>query len=236
LFVAVRQWRHQPKENAMRLSVILFDGFTALDVVGGYEVLSHLPGMEVDFVAGACGAVAADSGRLGMLAYKTFAQLDATDILYVPGGPGVQAALQDPALLDCVRRVAAASSWTVSVCNGAEILGAAGLLQGRQVATNWFARGRVAAYGALVSSARFVRDGQLVTGAGVSSSIDAALFLAGLLAGETAARTIQLGIEYYPAPPFGNGTPDQQPAFMQDTVAAFERAAPARLSTRQIPF
>jgi putative intracellular protease/amidase len=225
-----------PKENTMRLSIILFDGFTALDVVGGYEVLANLPGMEVEFVGASCGPVAADTGRLGLMAYRTYDQLGASDILYVPGGPGVEAALRDHALLDCVRRVAAASAWTVSICNGAEILGAAGLLQGKQVCTNWFARDRVAAYGALVSRERYVRDGQLITGAGVSSSIDTGLFLAGLLAGDNMARTIQLGIEYYPAPPFGNGTPDDQPTAMQDLVAAFERGAPQRLSARRIPF
>lgn len=220
----------------MRLSIILFDGFTALDVVGGYEVLANLPGMEVEFVAAACGPIAADTGRLGMQAYKTFAQLDATDILYVPGGPGVEAALTDAALIDCVRRVSASSAWTVSICNGAQILGAAGLLEGKRVTTNWFARDNVAAYGAHIVHDRYVRDGRLITGAGVSSSIDTGLFLAGLLAGEEVARTIQLGIEYYPDPPFGNGTPDQQPPARLALIAAVERGAAHRLAARRIPF
>lgn len=220
----------------MRLSIMLFDGFTALDIVGGYEVLANVPGMEVEFVSGARGPVASDNGRLGMMAYRTFSQLDATGILYVPGGPGVQAALANQELLDCVRRAAAASEWTVGVCNGVEILGAAGLLMGKKVTTNLCARERVAAYGAQVQPERYVRDGRLLTGAGVSSSIDAALFLAGLLGGEGLARTIQLGIEYYPAPPFGNGTPDQQPKAMQDAVAHFERTSAQSLSARRIPF
>jgi transcriptional regulator GlxA family with amidase domain len=220
----------------MRLSIILFDGFTALDVVGGYEVLANLPGMELEFVAAARGLVAADTGRLGLQAYKTFAELETTDILYVPGGPGVTAALADAVLLDCVRCVAASSAWTMSVCNGAEILGAAGLLKGRRVTTNWFARDKVAAWGAQVVHQRYVRDGQLITGAGVSSSIDAALFLAGLLAGEEVAKTIQLGIEYYPAPPFGNSTPDQQPAARQQIIAAMERTAAQRLAARKLAF
>lgn len=220
----------------MRLSIVLFDGFTALDVVGGYDVLANVPGMEVEFVSAARGPVAVDTGWMGMLATTSFSQLASTDILYVPGGPGVEAALQDEALIDCVRRLSPASAWTVSICNGAEILGAAGLLEGRRVATNWFARERVAAYGAIVGTERYVRDGQLVTGAGVSSSIDAALFLAGLIGGEALARTIQLGIEYYPNPPFGSGTPDTQPKAMQDVIAQVERTAPARLSSRRIPF
>lgn len=220
----------------MRLSIILFDGFTALDVVGGYEVLANLPGMEVEFVAGRCGAIAADTGWLGMQAYKTFDQLSSTDILYVPGGPGVESALRDQGLIDCVRRVAAASAWTVSICNGAQILGAAGLLHGKQVSTNWFARDKVGAYGAQIVHERYVRDGQLVTGAGVSSSIDTGLFLAGLLAGEEVARTIQLGIEYFPCPPFGNGTPDQQLPARRQLIAAIERGATRRLAARRIPF
>ncbi|MFL6656710.1 MAG: DJ-1/PfpI family protein [Massilia sp.] len=220
----------------MLLSILLFDGFTALDVVGGYEVLANVPGMEIEFVAAQCGLVAADTGRLGMQAYKTFAQLDATDILYVPGGPGVRAAIADEALIDCVRRVSAASAWTMSVCNGAEILGAAGLLAGKNVSTNWFAREKVAAYGASVGTKRYQRDGQLVTGAGVSASIDAALYLVSFLTCEVTAKTIQLGIEYYPDPPFGSGTPDTQAEAMQQMVAAFERKAPQRLAARKLPF
>lgn len=219
----------------MRLSIVLFDGFTALDVVGGYEVLANLPGMEVEFVAARCGTVATDTGWLGMQAHCTFAQLTATDILYVPGGAEVEAALHDNDLIDCVRRVSASSTWTLSICNGAQILGAAGLIQGRQVATNWFARDKVAAYGAHIVDERYVRDGKLITGAGVSSSIDTGLFLAGLLAGEEVAKTIQLGIEYFPRPPFGNGTPGLQPAARRSAIAVVERDARARLAARRMP-
>ena len=220
----------------MKLSIILFDGFTALDVAGGYDVLANLPGMRVQFVAARKGPVANEHGTLGLMAWATFDALPETDILYVPGGPGVAAALDDSALIDCVRGAAARSQWVLSICNGAEILGKAGLLTGRTVTTNWFARERVAAYGASVLRERYVRDGQLVTGAGVSASIDVGLFLAGLLAGEEVARTIQLGIEYYPAPPFGNDGPDRQPRAMQDIVAGVERQAPQRLAARRIPF
>jgi len=220
----------------MRLSILLFDGFTALDVVGGYEVLCNVPGMEVEFVAAACGPVAADSGALGLMASKRYDQLDATDIVYVPGGPGVTPALADGALRDCIARLAAGSAWTVGICNGVALLGAAGLLRGRRVTTNLFAREQVAAYGAEVKHDRYVRDGRLLTGAGVSSSIDTALFLAGQLGGEQMARTIQLGIEYYPVPPFGNGTPDAQPQAMRDLIATVERNASARLAARRIPF
>jgi putative intracellular protease/amidase len=220
----------------MRLTILLFDGFTALDVVGGYEVLANVPGMEVEFAAAAPGVVAADTGRLGMLAYRSFDKVETTDMLYVPGGPGVSAALDNRALLDCIRRLDAASQWTVSICNGAELLGAAGLLAGKRVTTNWFARDKVAAYGALIEPARFHRDGKLVTAAGVSASIDAALFLAGLLAGEATARLIQFGIEYYPDPPFGNGSPDTEPEAAKSVLRRIEQAALERLAARDIPF
>jgi len=220
----------------MRLSILLFDGFTALDVVGGYEVLANVPGMEIEFAAAARGPVAADSGALGLMASRRYDELTATDILYVPGGPGVGAALADPALSACIARLAAGSRWTVGICNGVVLLGGAGLLKGKRVTTNYFARAQAASFGAEVLPERHVRDGSLLTGAGVSSSIDTALYLAGQLAGEPVARAIQLGIEYYPAPPFGNGTPDAQPQALKDAVARVEQTAAPRLAARRIPF
>lgn len=220
----------------MKCSILLFDGFTALDVVGGYEVLANVPGMTLQFVAAAPGPVAADSGALGLMASAAYDSLDACDILYVPGGPGVAAAMDDRALLSCIARVAASAPWTVGICNGVLLLGAAGLLAGRRVTTNYFAREQARAFGAEVVTERHVRDGRLLTGAGVSSSIDTALYLAGQLGGETLARAIQLGIEYYPAPPFGTGTPDAQPQLLKDAVAQVEQQAAQRLAARMIPF
>jgi putative intracellular protease/amidase len=220
----------------MHMTVVLFDGYTALDIVGGYEVLANIPGMEVDFAAIDKGLVAADTGRLGIAAFRRLEDIAATDLLFIPGGPGVYAAISDPALLGHVRRLHQHASWTVSICNGAQILGAAGLIEGKQVTTNWFARDLVRAYGATVLDTRFHRDGNIVTGAGVSASIDTALFLAGLIGGEALSRTIQLGIEYYPAPPFGNGSPDLQPERAKRIIAGLEKTAPQRLAARNIPF
>lgn len=220
----------------MRLSILLFDGFTALDVVGGYEVLANVPGIETEFVAESTGLVVADTRRLALQAYRSFAQTEHTSILYVPGGPGVEAGLQNPALLDTIRRLHATSTWTVGICNGVELLGAAGVIAGLAVTTNWFARERVAAWGARVTTERYQRDGKVLTGAGVSSSIDAGLYLAGLIGGESLAQTLQLGIEYYPRPPFGNGTPDTAPAAAQARVRAFESNAVQRLAQLSSPF
>lgn len=220
----------------MRLSILLFDGFTALDIVGGYEVLANVSGITTEFMAARTGPVFADTRRLALHAYRTLEETTHTDILYVPGGPGVEKALQDAALLQTLRRLHATSTWTVGICNGVELLGAAGVIGGLQVTTNWFARDRVAAYGARVSTARYQRDGKVVTGAGVSASIDTGLYLAGLIAGEDVAKTIQLGIEYYPDPPFGNGTPDTAPAAAQAVVRAFEQASQQRLDARKPAF
>lgn len=220
----------------MRLSILLFDGFTALDVVGGYEVLANMPGVETELVADVVGLVTADTRRLALHAYRRFDETLTTDILYVPGGPGVNKALKNAALLETVRRLHASSTWTLGICNGVELLGAAGVITGKQVTTNWFAREQVAAYGATVCKTRHQRDGKLVTGAGVSASIDAGLYLAGLIAGKDTAITLQLGIEYYPEPPFGNGTPDSAPAFAQAMVRAFEETAPQRIESLKAPF
>lgn len=219
----------------MKLSILLFDGFTALDIVGGYEVLARLPGVQTRFVADRPGVFAADTRRLGMVAYETYESAAQTDILYVPGGPGVVAALADPRLLDYIARAHAAATWTLGICNGVALLGAAGLITGKTVTTNWSWRERVAAYGAEVMPSRYHRDGKLVTGAGVSASIDAGLYLAGLIGGENLARALQLGIEYYPAPPFGGSSPDEAPEAIKAMIGAYETSPAAEAVMRSQP-
>jgi putative intracellular protease/amidase len=219
----------------MKLTILLFDGYTALDIVGGYEVLANLPGVDVEFAAPARGLVWADSRRLALHAWRSYAELSSTDILYVPGGPGVTAATSDGELLDCIRRLHEDTTWTVGICNGVELLGCAGVLDGKQVTTNWAWRDRIRAYGATVGTQRFQQDGKLVTGAGVSASIDAGLFLAGLMSGPDIAATLQLGIEYYPAPPLPYRSPEEAPAEARAMVRHYEQAAPQRLKTLRPP-
>lgn len=222
----------------MRMSVVLFDGFTALDVVGGYEVLANVPGIEVEFVAADHGLVAADTRRLGLAAYRRFAEVADTDILYVPGGPGVVAALADTDLLAWLVRMHATATWTVGICNGVALLAAAGILTGRSVTTNWGWRDRVAAYGVEVVEDRFHRDDTVVTGAGVSASIDAGLCLAGLIAGDDLARLIQLGIEYFPSPPpLARLSLDDVPEAEKELLRAYEDgAALERMTNSHPPF
>jgi putative intracellular protease/amidase len=220
----------------MRLSIILFDGVTALDAIGGYEVLSRIPGIEVEFVARERGVVAADTRRLGLLAFRDFAELEGTDILYVPGGPGAYRLEADEEFLDTLRALDATSTWTVGICNGVGLLAAAGLLAGREATTNWFYRERLAARGARFVPERFHRSDKYITGAGVSASIDTALFLTSLIAGEAIAKTIQLGIEYYPAPPFPERSPAEAPPDARELVRQFESSGREELMRLAPPF
>lgn len=220
----------------MRLSILLFDGFTALDAVGGFEVLVQVPNVEVEFVAKDKGVIANDSRRLGLAAYKSLDEVESTGILYVPGGPGVVTALKDTQLLETIRRLDGSSTWTVGICSGVALLAAAGILKGKSVTTNWSWRDRVSAYGTDVVKSRYHRDGKFVTSAGVSASIDAAFYLARALAGDTVARTIQIGLEYFPEPPFGPGSVDEAPQSLKDAVLYWEKNVGVKTLLKRPPF
>jgi transcriptional regulator GlxA family with amidase domain len=220
----------------MKLSLLLFDGFTALDAIGGYEVLSRIPGLSFEIAAKERGLVATDTRAFGITAVRAFAEVETTDVLYVPGGPGVEIAKSDQALCTCIRRLHASSKWTLGVCNGVGLLAAAGVLEGKTVTTNWDYREVLAEQGIHVVPERYARDGKIVTSAGVSASIDAALSLAGLIAGEDVAKLIQLGIEYYPRPPFGGTSADDAPLAAREVVRKVTRASVAALGTTRPAF
>jgi putative intracellular protease/amidase len=220
----------------MRLSIIIFDGLTTLDAIGGYEVLSRVPGIETEFVAAQRGVVAADTRRLGLAAWRDFTEVKSTDILYVPGGPGAFPLEKDEAFLDVIRRLDTTSTWTIGICNGVGLLAAAGLLKGKKATTNWFYQDRLRAYGAGFVAERYHRDGKYVTGAGVSASIDTGLFMAALIAGEQVAKTLQLGIEYYPAPPFPEQSPLDVAPEIQERIRRFESTGGAAQMKLVPPF
>ncbi len=191
----------------MHIAILLYDRLTVLDAIGPYEVLVMLPGATVQFVAAQAGPIRADSGVLTLVAEATFDDVTRTDVLVIPGGnSGTAAAARDERTLAWVRAMHATSQWTTSVCTGALILGAAGLLQGLRATTYWSAGTALAQFGATYVPERYVREGKIVTAAGVSAGIDMALFLAGEIAGKATARAIQLGIEYDPHPPFDAGS------------------------------
>lgn len=221
----------------MRISILIYDGFTMLDAVGGYAVLGWLPGAEVEFVAERKTVIADDLRSGGMAAWRDFSEVEKTDILYVPGGPGGRPQMTNEATLAFIRRLHESSTWTFGVCNGVEILAAAGILNGKTVTTNYYARESVASFGAHVVPDRYRRDGKIVTTAGVSAGIDGALYLARLIAGEEIAKTIQLGIEYYPHPPFSYGSADEAPAHIHDIIrAAEETALEVRMNAKEPRF
>jgi transcriptional regulator GlxA family with amidase domain len=207
----------------MQIAIVLYDGFTALDAIGPYEVLSRLPGASLSFVASEAGPVRTDNGLLTVLAERTLAELERPDILLVPGGPGEVAARAGAPLLEWLRRADEGSTWTTSVCTGALVLGAAGLLEGRRATTHWLALDELAKLGAEPVAERVVFDGKLVTAAGVSAGIDMALALVERIAGRRVAEAIQLGIEYDPQPPFDAGSPEKAPVEIVELLRSRSR-------------
>lgn len=202
----------------MRLAILLYDRFTALDAVGPYEVLSRLPGTEAVFVAEREGPVVNDTGSLTMTAVP-MAEVPGPEVVLVPGGPGQAALMSDGPVHEWLRAADARSAWTTSVCTGSLVLAAAGLLRGRRATSHWLALDQLEPLGAAPVSERVVVDGKYVTAAGVSAGIDMALTLAGRIAGDSVAQAIQLGTEYDPRPPYDAGSPGSAPA----EVTAFLR-------------
>ncbi|MBT2379882.1 glutamine amidotransferase [Streptomyces sp. CB00316] len=207
----------------MQIAITLFDRFTALDAAGPYEILSRAPGAEVVFVAERTGPVANDSGSLALVAQKTFAEVPSPDLVIVPGGPGQGDQMENAALLGWLRAVDATTTWTTSVCTGSLLLAAAGLLKGRRATSHWLALELLEGFGAEPTGERVVFDGKYVTAAGVSSGIDMGLTLLGRIAGDDAARSVQLLTEYDPQPPYDCGSPEKAPAALVEEWRARSR-------------
>jgi putative intracellular protease/amidase len=199
------------QEDTMKIAIPLYDGFTALDAVGPYEVLQSLPGARVTWLAAAPGPVGADTGQLHLHADAAFEDLPDPDILIVPGGLGTDAVLDDHRLVGWIRRAHETSRWTASVCTGSLLLGAAGVLEGLEATTHWPVLDMLSRFGARPTNRRVVEQGKVITAAGVSSGIDMALLLAARLAGDEVAQAIQLAIEYDPEPPFDTGSTEKAP-------------------------
>lgn len=198
---------------------VLFDNVTQLDFAGPIQFLSRLPGASVH-VASKDGAVVSTDCGFGIQPTTGFTDCPQADIVCVPGGHGVQQAISDTAIVDFVRQQAKGAQWITSVCTGAFILGAADLLQGKRATCHWAYTHLLPLFGAAHEAARVVRDGNVVTAGGVTSGIDFALELIAMAQGEDVARTIQLALEYDPAPPFAGGTPATTPAPIVDSLRA----------------
>jgi transcriptional regulator GlxA family with amidase domain len=202
----------------MEIAFLLYDGFTALDAVGPYEVLSRIPGAQVKFVAGEPGPKITETHSLTMVAEHSLADVHAPEIIVVPGGFGTRRLLEDEQLLDWIRAAHEQTTWTTSVCTGSLLLGAAGVLEGLRATTHWAVLERLAEFGAIPTKERVVEEGKVVTAAGVSSGIDMGLRLAERIGGEDLAKAIQLGIEYDPDPPFDAGSPDTAPPHLVEML------------------
>jgi putative intracellular protease/amidase len=196
----------------MQIAILLYNRFTVLDAIGPYQVLSAIPGAETVFVAGQPGPIRDEVGSLVLSATKGLADVPRPDVVVVPGGPGQNDQMQDGPVHEWLRAADQTSTWTTSVCTGSLILAAAGLLNGRRATSHWLAMDELGALGVTPVSERVVSDGKYVTAAGVSSGIDMALTLAGRLAGDDIAQSIQLMIEYDPQPPYDAGSADRAPA------------------------
>ncbi|PNG96063.1 Isonitrile hydratase [Streptomyces malaysiensis] len=194
------------EEAAMDIVIPLYDGYEPLDVVGPYEVLAYMPGASVRFVGAEKGPVKDALGSLPTYVPATYSEVERCDVLLIPGGRSVEAMVADADFLAWVRRIHARTRFTTSVCTGSLVLGAAGLLKGLTATTHWSGAEALESYGAAYTPERTVRQGKVITSAGVSSGIDMALTLAALLTDEVTAQAIQLWIEYDPQPPFDSGS------------------------------
>ena len=202
----------------MNIAILLYDRFTALDAVGPYEVLSRLPDARVRFLAAEPGPKRTDNGMLALTAAGALDDLQSPEVVVMPGGLGTRALMHDEQMLDWVRAAHETSDWTTSVCTGALVLGAAGILDGLEATTHWALMDTLGRIGATPVNRRVVEQGKVITAAGVSSGIDMALTLAARIAGEDVARAIQLAIEYDPEPPFDSGSIEKAPPAVVELV------------------
>lgn len=196
----------------MQVAFLLYPGFTALDMIGPFEVLAFVPDVRTVLVAERPGPVVSEMENLVIGAAAGFDDVTRPDIVVVPGGPGQADQMADGALHEWLRSVDGTATWMTSVCTGSLILAATGLLAGRRATTHWLAIDQLARFEVTPADERVVIDGHYVTAAGVSAGIDMALTLTGRIAGDEAAQSRQLSIEYAPEPPYDAGSPRTAPA------------------------
>jgi putative intracellular protease/amidase len=202
----------------MKTAILLYDGMTALDAIGPYDVLRQVPGNEIVFVGDGAGIKRTEEQPLGLVADRALDDVPSADVLVVPGGFGQERLMGDARLHAWLRAVHATTRWTTSVCTGSLVLAAAGILRGVRATSHWAVLERLRDFGAEPIAERVVEDGKIVTAAGVSAGIDMGLRLAACIAGDDVARAIQLGIEYDPAPPFDAGSPRKAPAHLVELL------------------
>jgi len=215
----------------MEIAILIFDGLTALDAIGPYEVLAQVPGVDVKFVGPTAGPQRTEDDFLTVVADFSIDQVTEPAIVVVPGGFGTRRLMRDEAVLDWVRKVHETSRWTTSVCTGSLILAAAGILDGLRATSHWMYLDMLTPFGAEPTGERVVEQGKVITAAGVSSGIDMALRLVELEFGPEIAQMVQLSIEYDPQPPFNAGSPDKAPPEIVEAVRIFAAQQQANTPT-----
>jgi putative intracellular protease/amidase len=207
--------------GTMQIAIGLYNGFTLLDWAGPYQVFTSVPGAEVILVASSAEPVVDDHALVRIPPTHTFGEVPSPDVVMIPGGLGTRkVAASGHPIVDWVRDVHERTTWTTSVCTGALVLGAAGLLQGLPATTHWLAYDDLAGYGATPTERRVVKHGRIVTGAGVSAGIDVAITMVAEIWGPEVAQAVQLGIEYDPQPPFDAGAPSKAAPEIRELVSA----------------
>jgi len=194
----------------LKIVVFIYDRFTALDAIGPYEVFSRIPNAEVFFVALKPG-IYSDGQTLSIEVKHSLNEIEKPDVIVIPGGFGIDSLLQNREILDWIRLTHNTTQFTASVCSGALLLAAAGLLKNIKATTHWNRVEQLKKYGVEVVNKRYVHDGKIITSAGVSAGIDMALYMISKLANEKLAQIIQLSMEYDPQPPFNSGSPEKAP-------------------------
>jgi cyclohexyl-isocyanide hydratase len=225
--------------SLFNVGFVIFPEVTQLDFTGPLQLLSRLPQSAIHVVAKSASPVMSDC-RLGLVPTHTFANCPSLDLICIPGGSeGVAGIINDRETIEFVRQQASAAKYVTSVCTGAFVLGVAGLLKGRRATTHWAYTDLLPLVGATYEKARVVKDGNVITGGGVTAGIDFALSAIGEIAGETTARRIQLGVEYDPSPPFDSGHPDKAPTIKSELLSARYNEFRAMYRTRieeAVPF
>ena len=204
------------------VGLVLYPRFTALDIVGPFQTLVDVPGLNVFFVAAKKGPVIDHTGKLTLEATHSFDEIDSLDVLVVPGGMADRDIDASNDVVKFIKKIHPTTTWTTSVCTGSIFLAHAGVLNGLTATTHWASYDRLQTLGANPTEQRVVTEGKIITAAGVSSGIDMGLVLVAAMEGEDMAKLIQLAIEYDPQPPFDSGAPSKvSPEFRKFALQIF---------------
>ena len=204
------------------VGLVLYPQFTALDIVGPFQTLVDVPGLDVFFIAAQKGPVVDHSGKFALEATHSFDEVDSLDVVVVPGGFADRDIDSTNNVVQFIKKIHPTTTWTTSVCTGSIFLAHAGILNGLTATTHWASYDRLQELGAIPTEQRVIKQGKIITAAGVSAGIDMGLVLVAALEGEEMAKLIQLAIEYDPQPPFDSGAPSKvTPEFKEFVLSIF---------------